>query len=110
MQFLRCTGHRLYALFHLLALRGLRRCTGCGTVPPPSPSLAAGTGLKVVQDQHGHSTVVLTADTYVSVAAELALSAAEAVARLVMRAGRRPPGGGRIRKRSAPPRAVVTAA
>jgi hypothetical protein len=45
-----------------------------------------------------------------SVALELALSAAEAVARLVLRAGRRPPGGGKIRRPSALPRAVVTAA
>jgi integrase len=71
---------------------------------------AAGVDLKVVADQLGHCSIVLTADTYVSVAMELALSAAEAVARLVLRAGKRPPGGGRIRKPSAPPRAVVAAA
>jgi integrase len=75
-----------------------------------SLALAAGVDLKVVADQLGHCSIVLTADTYVSVAVELALSAAEAVARLVLRAGKRPPGGGRIRKPSAPPRAVVTAA
>jgi integrase len=75
-----------------------------------SLALAAGVDLKVVADQLGHCSIVLTADTYVSVAVELALSAAEAVARLVLRAGRRPPSGGRIRKPSARPRAVVTAA
>jgi integrase len=75
-----------------------------------SLALAAGVDLKVVADQLGHCSIVLTADTYVSVALELALSAAEAVARLVLRAGKRPPGGGRIRKPSAPPRAVVAAA
>jgi len=75
-----------------------------------SLALAAGVDLKVVADQLGHCSIVLTADTYVSVAMELALSAAEAVARLVLRAGRRPPGGGKIRKPSAPPRAVVIAA
>jgi len=75
-----------------------------------SLALAAGVDLKVVADQLGHCSIVLTADTYVSVAVELALSAAEAVARLVLRAGKRPPGGGRIRKPSAPPRAVVAAA
>ena len=60
-----------------------------------SLALAAGVDLKVVADQLGHCSIVLTADTYVSVAVEPALSAAEAVARLVMRAGRRPPGGGK---------------
>ena len=66
--------------------------------------------LKVVADQFGHCSIVLTADTYVVVAVKLALSAAEAVARLVLRAGGRPPGGGKISKPSAPPRAVVIAA
>ena len=74
-----------------------------------SLALAAGTDLKVVADQLGHCSIVLTADTYVSVALELALSAAEAVARLVLRAGRRPPGGGKIRQPSDPPRAVIAA-
>ena len=50
--------------------------------------------LKVVADQLGHCSIVLTADNYVSVAVKLALSAAEAVARLVLRAGKRPPGPG----------------
>ena len=59
-----------------------------------SLALAAGVDLKVVADQLGHCSIVLTADTYVSIALELAQSAAEAVARLVLRAGRRPPGGG----------------
>jgi hypothetical protein len=58
----------------------------------------------------GHCSIVLTADTYISVAIELALKAAEAVARLILHAGRRPPGGGRVRRRSAPPRAVIAAA
>jgi integrase len=55
-----------------------------------SLALAAGVDLKVVADQIGHCSIVLTADTYVSIAMELAQSAAEAVARLVLRAGRRP--------------------
>ena len=75
-----------------------------------SLALAAGVDLKVVADQLGHCSIVLTAGTYVSIALELALSAAEAVARVVLRAGRRPPGGGKIRQPSAPPRAVITAA
>ena len=66
--------------------------------------LAAGVDLKVVADQLGHCSIVLTADTYVAL--ELALSAAEAIARLVLRAGRRPPGGGKIRRPSAPPKVV----
>jgi hypothetical protein len=66
--------------------------------------------LKVVADQLGHCSIVLTADTYVSVAVELALSAAEAVARLVLRAVSDRPAAGKIRKPSAPPRAVVVAA
>lgn len=41
----------------LVTLHGLRR--GAATL-----ALAAGTDLKVVQDQLGHSTIVLTADTY----------------------------------------------
>ena len=73
-------------------------------------ALAAGVDLRTVQGMLGHCSIVLTADTYVSIALELAQSAAEAVAWLVLRAGRRPPGGGKIRKPSAPPRAVVIAA
>jgi integrase len=67
----------------------------------------AGTDPKVIADQLGHCSIVLTADTYLSVAAELALAAAETVARLILRAGRRPPGGGKIRRPSAPPKAVI---
>jgi hypothetical protein len=63
----------------------------------------------VIADQLGHCSIVLTADTYISVAAELSLAAAEAVARLVLRAGRRPPGGGKIRRPSASPRTVIAA-
>jgi integrase len=86
-----------------VTLHGLRH--GAATL-----ALAAGVDLKVVADQLGHCSIVLTADTYVSIAVELAHSAAEAVARLVLLAGRRSPGGGKTRKRSVPPGAVVTAA
>jgi integrase len=72
--------------------------------------LPAGVDLKLVGDQLAHCSIVLTADTFVSVALELALSAAEAVARLVLRAGSRPPGGGKIRRPSAPPKVVIAAA
>jgi integrase len=74
-----------------------------------SLALAAGADLKVIADQLGHCSIVLTADTYISVAIELALAAAEAVARLILRAGSRPPGGGRERRPSARPLAVIAA-
>jgi integrase len=65
--------------------------------------LLAGDELKTIADQLGHSSVVLTADTYLSVAVELGLkSAAAAAARLVLKAGKRPPGGGDVRRRGAP--------
>jgi hypothetical protein len=56
----------------------------------------------------GHSSVVLTADTYLSVAVELGLKAAAAAARLVLNAGKSPPGGG-ARRRSTPVLAEITA-
>jgi integrase len=65
-------------------------------------SLLAGEDIKVVQEQLGHSSVVLTADTYLSVAVELGLKAAAAAARLVLKAGKSPPGGGSVRRRSTP--------
>lgn len=72
-------------------------------------TLAQGEDLKTIADQLGHSSVVLTADTYLSVAVELGLKAAADAARLVLNAGRRPPGGGDIRRRSAPVLAEITA-
>jgi integrase len=62
-----------------------------------SLALQAGTSLKVIQDQLGHSSIVLTADTYVSVEPELARDAAEATAALILKAGRRIPDSRRIR-------------
>ncbi len=56
-----------------VTLHGLRH--GAATL-----ALAAGTDLKVVQDQLGHSTIVLTADTYTSVLPETARIAAEQTA------------------------------
>ncbi|OOC00631.1 site-specific integrase [Amycolatopsis azurea DSM 43854] len=53
-----------------------------------SLSLAAGNDLKVVQAMLGHSSIVLTADTYTSVLPCLAHSAAEATAELVLEAAR----------------------
>jgi hypothetical protein len=53
--------------------------------------LLAGEELKTIADQLGHASVVLTADTYLSVAVELGQAAA-AAARLVLKAGKSPPG------------------
>ena len=71
--------------------------------------LLAGNELKTIADQLGHSSVVLTADTYLSVAVELGLKAAAAAARLVLNASKSPPGGGSVRRRSAPVLAEITA-
>jgi hypothetical protein len=54
------------------------------------------------------SSVVLTADAYLSVAVELGLKAAAAAARLFLNAGKSPPGGGSVRRRSAPVLAEIT--
>ena len=51
--------------------------------------LAAGVGLAVVSETLGHSTLGLTADTYISLYQEVATAAAEAAAALVPRASRR---------------------
>jgi integrase len=66
-----------------VTLHGLRH--GAATL-----ALAAGTDLKVVQDQLGHSTIVLTADTYTSVLPETARTAAERTAALLFPARSRP--------------------
>jgi len=59
-----------------VALHGLRH--GAATL-----ALAAGTDLKVVQDQLGHSTITLAADTYTSVLPETARAAADKTAAVV---------------------------
>jgi integrase len=74
-----------------------------------SLALQAGADLKVIQDQLGHSSIVFTADTYVTVVPQVAHDAAEAVALLILQAGRCAPGQHRPRRRSAPVRAVVRA-
>jgi len=71
-----------------VTLHGLRH--GAATL-----ALAAGADLKVVQDQLGHSTVVLTADTYTSVLPETARTAAEHTAALLFPARRPPTSGGK---------------
>jgi integrase len=148
-------GHPMFAAYHLIAMRGLRRGEACGLTwddldldegiayisrQPLSPSylthkfndlveeaglppvrlhdlrhgaatlmLPAGEELKTIADQLGHSNVVLTVDTYLSVAVELGLKAAAAAAGLDLNAGKGPPGGGSVRRRSAPAMAEITA-
>jgi Phage integrase family len=66
---------------------------------------AAGADLKTVQEQLGHTSIVLTADTYTSVLVILHVKVAEATARLVLAAGARNPGRRHRRRRSVPPMA-----
>jgi len=61
-------------------------------------ALAAGVDLRVVQDMLGHSSIVLTADTYTSVLPAVAHAAAEKVATLIIRAGCLVPGTRRRRR------------
>ncbi len=65
-------------------------------------ALAAGADLKVVQDMLGHSSIVLTADTYTSVLPEVAHKAAEDVATLIIQAGCLVPGTARPRQPEPP--------
>ena len=74
-----------------VTLHGLRH--GAATL-----ALAAGTDLKVVQDQLGHSTITLTADTYTSVLPETARAAADRTAALLFPA--RPRRQARAHRRS----------
>ena len=77
-----------------VTLHGLRH--GAATL-----ALAAGADLKVVQDQLGHSTVVLTADTYTSVLPETARTAAEHTAALLFPVRRPPAADGKPASRRA---------
>jgi integrase len=72
-----------------------------------SLALQAGADLKVIQDQLGHSSIVFTADTYVTVVPQVAHGTAEAVAQLILRAGRCAPGQHRPRRKSSSRRVVV---
>ena len=73
-----------------------------------SLALAAGADLKVVQDMLGHSSIVLSADTYISVLPDVARETAEAIATLIIKAGclvpgtkrHRRPGGRSLRQRA----------
>jgi integrase len=81
---------RLTRLFRkLIAASGLPPVTLHGLRHAAATlALAAGTDLKVVQDQLGHSTIALTADTYTSVLPETAHIAAELTAALLFPACR----------------------
>jgi integrase len=63
-----------------------------------SLALSAGVELKVVQELLGHSSIVLTADTYTSVLPDAAHAAAEKVAALIIKAGCLVPGTRRRRR------------
>ncbi len=65
---------------------------------------AAGADLKTVQEQLGHTSIVLTAVTYTSVLLDLHFKVAEATARLVLAAAARNPGRRhRTRAKTGPP-------
>src|SRR6266851_3852078 len=65
-----------------------------------SLALSAGVKLKVVQEMLGHSSIVLTADTYTSVLPDAAHAAAEKVAALIIKAGCLVPGTRRRRRQA----------
>ena len=97
--------------------RHFRDLTSAAGLPPvrlhdlrhgaASLALAAGADLRTIQDQLGHASIVLTADTYISVLPDLARSTAEDTARLIIAAGLRPPGSARPRPA---PRAITSSA
>jgi hypothetical protein len=60
---------------------------------------SAGVDLRIVQEMLGHSSIVLTADTYTSVLPDVARSAAEKVASLIIKAACLVPGTRRHRIR-----------
>ena len=63
-----------------------------------SLELSVGADLKLVADQRGHSSIVLTADTYVSILPQLVHDTVEDVARLLLKNGLRVPGRERSRR------------
>jgi Phage integrase, N-terminal SAM-like domain len=69
-----------------------------------SLALAAGAELKTIQDPLGHCSIVLIADTYISVLPDVARQAAEDTAALILRADYLVPGTARPRRRQGLPR------
>jgi integrase len=96
--------------------RGFRRLVALSGLPPvrlhdlrhgaATLAHAAGTDLKTVQEQLGHTSIVLTADTYTSVLLDLHFKVAEATARLVLKAAARNPGR-RHRSKISPPKSAA---
>jgi integrase len=74
-----------------------------------SLALQAGVSLKVIQETLRHTSIVLTADTYVSVLPAAAREAAEAIAQLSLAHGAWVPGTTRIRRTSVRPLHVLAA-
>src|SRR6266851_5783453 len=74
-----------------------RGCMTCVTAR--RRSLAVGVDLRTVQEMLGHSSIVLTADTYTSVLPDVARTAAEKIASLIIKAGCLVPGTRRRRRR-----------
>lgn len=68
-----------------------------------SLALEAGNEMKVVQEKLGHASIVLTADTYVTVEPNLARREAESTARLVLDAARTHPRSMRHHRRTSTP-------
>jgi len=94
-----------------------RRLAKAGRLPPvrlhdlrhgaASLALQAGTDLKVISDQLGHASIVLTADTYISVLPDLAHDAAQRVADLILRHGTTVPGTRRTRHHAEPAKTTI---
>lgn len=74
-----------------------------------SLALQAGVQLKIVQETLRHSSIVLTAETYVSVLPDAAREAADATAALILKHGCLVPGTIRVRRRAVPESAVLAA-
>jgi integrase len=85
--------HRFHVLVRQLGLPPIRLHDlrhGAATL-----ALASHTDLKVIQQMLGHSSIVTTADTYISVLPETAHRAAQATADMVIKAASAAPGSRR---------------
>ena len=106
-QFLSFTGsHRLFAVFHLIAMRGLRRGEACGLMWDDL-GLEEGLAYIVRQVQEGPDGR-LRACPLKTESSRRAVAFGPQTARLVLKAGKRPPGGGDVRRRGAPVLAEIT--